>query len=194
MLADLIPAFATRSKERRGHTLDNIETVLRKVDSPPGSDGLAAFEVFSGYLVLDALVANQDRHEENWAVVRPLPDEGRLTLAGSYDHGSSLGFNLTDSRRQILLERGDVPVFAAKARAHRFERASDGQLTLVELAHEALRRCSGRARARWRASLAGVSDDHMAAVVRQIPGLSDPARTFAAVLLRTNRGRLLCER
>lgn len=125
LLADLLPDFATRSKERSGHTLDNIETDLRDVDAPAGSGGLSAFEVFAGYLVLDALAANQDRHEENWAVLRPLPGEGRLTLAGSYDHGSSLGFNLTDSRRQMHLDRGDVPVFASKARAQRFEEASD---------------------------------------------------------------------
>lgn len=60
---------------------------------------LTAFEAFTGYLVLDALVANQDRHEENWAVLRPLPGGGEVTLAGSYDHGSSLAFNLTDARR-----------------------------------------------------------------------------------------------
>lgn len=32
--------------------------------------GFAAFDQFCGYLLLDALVANRDRHEENWAFCR----------------------------------------------------------------------------------------------------------------------------
>lgn len=59
--------------ERPGHTLENIRRVLDQVEPPDGWMGpstATGFDVFVGYLVLDALVANRDRHEENWAVLR----------------------------------------------------------------------------------------------------------------------------
>jgi hypothetical protein len=45
---------------------------------------MSAYDVFCGYLVLDALVANSDRHDHNWAVFLPptLQDE-RPALAAS---------------------------------------------------------------------------------------------------------------
>ena len=194
LLTELLPGFVTRSKERSGHTLDNVQTVLRDVAPPADVADLSSFDVFTGFLMLDALVANQDRHEENWAVLRPLPGAGVVTLADSYDHGSSLGFNLTEGRRQLHLERGDVPAYAARARAQRFDQASDGQRTLVELARGALRRCSAVARDRWSDALARVGDDELGGVIDRIPDLSDVTRMFATELLTTNRGRLLRER
>lgn len=46
---------------RPGHTLDNIRDALDGVISPPGfglPEWLTAFDVFAGYAVLDALIAN----------------------------------------------------------------------------------------------------------------------------------------
>ena len=89
LLGELLPGYEPRSKARSGHGLDNIERVLAGVRPPDELPQMSAFEAFSGYLVLDALAANQDRHEENWAVLRPLPGGGEVTLAGSYDHGGA---------------------------------------------------------------------------------------------------------
>jgi hypothetical protein len=70
-----VPGFVPRSKPRTGHNLPNIRAVLKDMTTPQswaGPNGAgAAFGVFCGYLVLDALIAYTDRHEENWAVVRP---------------------------------------------------------------------------------------------------------------------------
>jgi hypothetical protein len=193
LLGELLPSYESKSRTRSGHTLENIEHVLRSVQAPAPTSPLTAFEVFTGYLVLDALVANQDRHEENWAVLRPLPGVGEVTLAGSYDHGSSLGFNLTDAKRTLELDRNGVPAFAARAMAQRFDQASDGGLTLVDLAHRALARCSAQARSHWLESVAAVDDEALANTVDRVPGLSDPVRRFTEELLVTNRRRLLNE-
>ena len=48
-----------------------------------------AVGVFIGYLLLDALTGNQDRHHENWGLIN-IPPAG-LFLAPTYDHASSLG-------------------------------------------------------------------------------------------------------
>lgn len=193
LLAGLLPDYVPRSRERTGHGLENIEQVLKDVQPPQEVLGMTAFEAFAGYLVLDALVANQDRHEENWAVLRPLPGEGGVRLAGSYDHGSSLGFNLTDHKRRVELDRHGVAAFAGRARAQRFDRAAEGRLTLVQLAHRALARCSTSARNHWLAALAAIDEAFLADTVALVPAMSDPARSFTSALLLTNRRRLLDE-
>jgi hypothetical protein len=75
-----------------------------------------AFDVFAGYVVLDAWVANRDRHDNNWAVLRPITlSADPLRLCGSYDHASSLGFNVTDEERSVrLADRGKVSYFDLK--------------------------------------------------------------------------------
>jgi len=196
LLAGLVPGHEPRSRDRRGHTLANIERVLAGYGPPPAFDapvGMTAFEVFAGYLVLDALVANQDRHEENWAVLRPLPGDEPAALAGSYDHGSSLGFNLTDDRRILELRRGSLPVWARRGTAQRFERASDGQLSLVGLASRALSRCAPAGREYWMQAMAHCDAASWRRIVERVPNLSDPARMFVLALLETNQGRLLDE-
>lgn len=141
--------------------------------------------------MLDALIANQDRHEENWAVLRPLTGVGGTVLAGSYDHGSSLGFNLRDVKRSAHLANGTVDGYARKGRAQRFEKATDGRLTLVELAHRALDQASPTANDRWTAALVSVSDEVLQNTVDRVPEMSDPARRFTLQLMTTNRRRLL---
>lgn len=139
------------AKDRQGHTVANIKTVLDVVDPPDDAVvpvGMTGFDVFAGYLLLDALVANQDRHEENWAVLRPLPGGGPMRLSGSYDHGSSLGFNLQDERRLLIMKQG-VRTWANKGRAQRFERVSDGRLSLVQLAGKALSLTAVTTRQHW---------------------------------------------
>lgn len=193
LLGELLPGYEPRGKARSGHDLDNIERVLADVRPPDALPQMSSFEAFVGYLVLDALVANQDRHEENWAVLRPLPGGGEVTLAGSYDHGSALAFNLTDAKRTLELDRDGMPTYCGKAMAHRFDRESDGRLTLVELAHSALTRCSSFARSHWLTSVEAATETFLASAVDRVPELSDPVRRFTLALLTTNRRRLFDE-
>jgi hypothetical protein len=70
MAADL-PGYVggDRLSGRPGHSPENILRVLDACAPPPGFLGLDAAGVFAGYLVLDGWVANQDRHDRNWAVL-----------------------------------------------------------------------------------------------------------------------------
>ena len=187
------PSYTPRTKERFGHDLESIRRALTEVQALASRAPMTAFDAFAGYLVLDALVANQDRHEENWAVLRPLPEQGAAVLAGSYDHGSSLGFNLQDERRVQLLDEDAVGGFADRARAQRFDRATDGRLTLVQLAHRALTLCRPSAAGAWMEALRTVDEDQLEDVVAGVPDLSGTARRFTSALLAHNRRRLLDE-
>lgn len=93
-------------------------TSAAKCDSPPGFQDLGAAGVFADYLVLDAWVANQDRHDRNWAVLERADAHARRRLAASFDHTSSLGFNLLDAaRRRILRDRAGIETWVARGRA-----------------------------------------------------------------------------
>lgn len=150
-------------------------------------------------LVLDAWVANQDRHDQNWAVLRTTAAPVRLCLAPSFDHASSLGFNELDVRRRRLLDKpGGVVVWAERGRAHRFEhdpsQPRSAIPSLVTTAHEALRIAGTRATSHWLDRLAAIRPDQLAAIVGRTPKLSDVAATFILEVLDTNRGRLLRDR
>lgn len=62
-------------------------------------------DVFVGYLMLDAWISNQDRHHQNWGLVRMY---GSTLLAPSYDHASSLGRNESDEERRARLDTRDA--------------------------------------------------------------------------------------
>jgi hypothetical protein len=120
------PDYIPGDKQRRGHSLVNIEHALEGFGPPPGAtvpDSFTAFDVFAGFLVLDAWIANRDRHDENWAVLLPPPPDDATAgmLGGSYDHATSLGFNLQDADRERRLRDGTVRAWAMRGDAYRFE-------------------------------------------------------------------------
>ena len=77
------------------YTVEAVLQCLQKLD-PPSWRWIAAvpagivtaLDVFVGYVMLDAWVANQDRHHENWAAI-VAPEDKKLRLAPTFDHGAS---------------------------------------------------------------------------------------------------------
>jgi len=187
VLLDLTDPPGHRPRERHpGHTVDAVMRALVDVAPPAGAPGMTAQQAFAGYLVLDALIANQDRHERNWAVlVRP---SGDLELSPSYDHGAALGSALADDRRERMLREGRVGAYAERGAGKQIE---DGRTTLLTVALKALRASGGDAAGRWLGRLGEVADADLVAAVAAAPRMSDPARTFCASLLTENRRRLL---
>jgi hypothetical protein len=71
LISEIFATFEVRSKTRMGHNLTNIYRVLRGVAVSPGHDlpdWMDGFDLFCGYLLFDAWIANRDRHEENWCL------------------------------------------------------------------------------------------------------------------------------
>jgi hypothetical protein len=189
-----VPGYTHRTgKHHPGHTLENIWTVLDGALPPPSCVvpfNATAFDVFAGYILLDAWVANRDRHDNNWAVLRPLlASEEPLRLCGSYDHASSLGFNLRDEERSRRLTDSSVAPWCAKGTAWRFDYGQ--RTTLVQLAARALELASRDAQRYWREQLSRVSEQEVQHVIARVPRMSDPARMFAESVLSVNRRRVL---
>jgi hypothetical protein len=171
---------------RVGYTLANVRRSLEGVSAPPlYRDHFSGWDVFIGYLILDALCGNTDRHEENWAILRSDTDE----LALSFDHASSLGFLLPDSERLERLTTSDglrrVDSWAGRATT-----PFEGKPHPVELAVHALQTVDASARDFWVEAVAQLDPDPL---VDEIPAkrISDPSRAFARAILRTNRDRIL---
>jgi hypothetical protein len=184
------PGYVHHSKGKLhpGHSLENIRSALNGVLSPPDCVlpfDATAFDVFAGYVLFDAWIANQDRHDNNWSVLIPgTAAAGAMRLSGSYDHASSLAFNEQDARRERLLDLPDgVDRWCARGRANRLE----GRPGLVAAAATALQLASPDARAYWPDRLRQVSDEDVRRVLARVPRLSDPARRFAYRLLEVNR-------
>ncbi len=180
--------------KRPGHSLQNIKTALAEASAPPGfrgPEGLQAFDIFVGYMVLDALIANRDRHEQNWAVLRPqllgTPDR----LAPSYDHGGSLGYNLLDAERERRLkDQASLASWASRGTAYRFEHVRSAP-SLVEHAVQAMSLGTPEAATWWSTQLAELDlSGLLEALEHGIPGMSVVASTFTAKLLTMNRRRL----
>lgn len=183
-------------KKHPGHSLENIQAALHGMLPPPECELLfdaSAYDVFAGYLLLDAWVANRDRHDNNWAVLRPvMSSSDPLRLCGSYDHASSLGFNLTGEASSRLVEQQRVEPWCEKGTAWRFDYEPGLPIpTLVELAAKALQLASPQAQRYWPERLRHVDHDEVLDVIARVPRMSDPARTFAGRVLEVNRRRVL---
>lgn len=174
--------------DRAGYTVAAIRQALEGVDDPTGAGGeRSAWDVFTGYLVLDALIGNTDRHEENWGVIR-YGDSHRL--APTFDHASSLGFLLDDRQREDRLATRDR-AYTPEKWADRAKSPFAGKPHPIAVAIEACETLDSRQRDRW---LRGCEDvDRLVEPIRRVPEhrMSRPAREFAERVLRRNRQRLL---
>lgn len=176
-----------------GYTLEAVRDALEGCLPPPGwpEPGWTAGDVFAGYLVFDALIANQDRHHENWGALVDVI-EGQRWLSPSFDHASSLGFMLTDDERRDRLTTSDrgrsVEHWAERGKSH-----LEGRPSLVDLARDALAACSDTARQHWITRIGSLEPRTWEEILEKVPRerASDLACKFAARVIAVNRGRLL---
>lgn len=160
-----------------------------------------ALDVFVGYLMFDAWIANQDRHDQNWGLIRT--SDGNSFLAPSYDHGSSMGRNETDAKREIMLTTNDqgqhISKYVATARSALYPQtpADIRVKALLTLdAFEQAARQSPRAANAWRDRLASLNEKQVTAIIEGVPQnlMTDTAKRFTLKLLELNRARILnCE-
>jgi len=151
--------------------------------------------VFVGYLLLDALVSNQDRHHENWGLII-IPEHG-LIIAPTFDHASSLGRNETDENRLKRLTTKDegysIESYVAKARSGFYENISSTKAMGTVDAFRECAKANVRAGQYWLDRLYGLNDSDFSDILNQIPDdfISSDARKFANAMLSINRNRLL---
>lgn len=178
--------------DQKDHTLGNIVKAIRKTSQLTESE--RALKNFAGYLLLDGLIGNTDRNHENWAFLR-WTDEKKQThyiIAPTFDHASSLGRELLDDKRGLILKEERIEQYISKGKGAIFanNQAKNGlnPLQLVKLAKNQYPELFTV----WIERVDQLQPDHFEEIIQRIPGefISDQARMFAQTLLETNLNKL----
>lgn len=192
LLQAVNPAYdKDQQREAVGYTLEAVWGALDGIGvpkdcQPPVS---AATDLFAGILMLDALIANTDRHHENWGALTFGADRW---LAPTYDMGTCLGFQEPDEERVRLLDRGgghSMDMWVKRGRSGHFE----SKPRLMQLAVEGLVRVADTVRMHWLERAEAFDLEWWRGTIDSVPParMSHPARMFAFEIVRLNRERLL---
>lgn len=153
-------------------------------------------EVFVGYLLLDALVGNQDRHDENWGLIL-VAEERKVYFAPTYDHASSLGRNEPDQNRIDRLNTRDVgrsvEAYVKRASSRLYlNDSSPNTLKTIDALYEAIK-LKPNAGSFWINKLVTIEDNQFQEILDNIPDseMSGPAKQFALKMLQINKQRIL---
>ena len=196
------PAYPFQKKYKvRQHTVEAVAEVIGKLQLPPKPwqevlpAGIqSALDVFIGYVLLDAWIANQDRHHQNWGAL----DDGQCRyLCPTFDHGSSLAHSLQDTEREQRLTSRDknqqISAFVRKARSAFYAHSSDAKPLGTYEAWQAFARLSPSAATTWLEQLRKIDENQVAQRMAEVPDnrMSSVCREFTRRLLLENQKRLL---
>jgi len=155
---------------------------------------MATEHIFVGYLMLDALIGNTDRHHENWGAV--LSVEGRVHLAPTFDHASSLGREQTDERRKERLSTRDqritVAAYADRARSAFYGPGRDAKVMTSKEVIEVLNLAHPTATKFWADKMSEIPANEFESIFANVPPkiVSDVSAEFAVQLLAHNQGMI----
>lgn len=186
------------------HTVYSVMAILdgnRTENQAPQWAGLPenidAAGVFVGYLMLDALISNQDRHHENWAILVNLETKEQF-LCPSYDHASSLGCTERDEKRMARLTSKDkgytVEAFVNRATCALYKNKTDKKPLKTIDAFKLASRQRPEAAHYWISRLEALDEATIAGILARVPGevTSHAAMDFAQRMIFENRRSLLC--
>ena len=184
MLAGRVMGYDTEKKFRNSdHTFERIVQVIREVCA--GGSCERDLERFGGYLVLDAVIGNTDRHHQNWAFLRQERAGGPIyELAPTFDHASSLGREMLDERRQRILAERRMEQYIRKGRGAIFLTAhGDKTVSPLELILELRRGTFGTQMQVWLEKAAKIAEADLAVILRRMPEgwMSEVAQRFGGM-------------
>jgi hypothetical protein len=167
------------------YSIENVLNALaqNEVGCPSNCLGIdRATDLFVGYLTLDALCGGVDRHPNNWEVMLV---NRRLDLVPSFDHGSSLGGNLSEATRGMITASDFAPNLMKSAFWNNTERIDPVQAfeIAVKLYPQIV----------WQQRLKAITSTQINDIFDRIPEgrITPSAAKFAIDLLEFNRQELL---
>ena len=179
------------SRNRREfYTVEAVFNALEDIHPPPHvGAGLSAWDVLVGYLALDALIGNTDRHEENWSAIKPAEVDAGRQLSPTFDHASSLGFQLSDQDKKERLSSRDKNR-TPEGYADRAKTQFANKQHPISVLRDAQELAGQPALAHWLGHVRQVDD--LVAPIWEIPAhrMSAISKDFAERLLRHNWSRL----
>ncbi len=180
--------------------VSQIKFLAPPIDFVPTDEIKSGMDVFVGYLMLDAWIGNQDRHDQNWGIViAPSPEQPKIHLAPSFDHGSSLARNETDEACADMLRTRDmrrhISAYVERGRSALYPHSATDKtksLLTIEAFAYALKQVPTAGR-EWLNRLELVDENRIRNIVDMLPDdlVSATRREFIATFLTLNRRRLL---
>ena len=204
ILAPMVPEYPRfQAFNVSQHTLDVVLAAISNnaVNLPlnwiPPAAIQTAIDTFVGYLLLDAWIGNSDRHHENWGFIETslnVSTQKRMFhLAPTYDHASSLGREMLDSKRLERLLNRSVSAYVDKCRSALYAQIGDKKaLRPLDAFREAAQQATNAASV-WLECLSCVSSTETLALFNRVPSnrISETAIAFAQDILEINQRRLL---
>lgn len=184
-------------RTKRWHQSDHsIKNIIGAVENSfPPRERNRQLRTLAGFLVLDAVICNTDRHHDNWALLRGPSQQGVKTvheIAPSFDHASSLGRELRDDRRKAMLAGDGVERYALRGHGGIYWRETDtkGENPLA-LAVRAAAEYPEFFRP-WLGKVRQLQVENLAGVVARMPieWMSSEAKQFCLRLLAVTTARL----
>jgi len=179
----------TRMRGQNQHSISNIITAVEQ--SFAMNRRRRQLTILSAYIFLDALICKTDRHHDNWGLLRWRPSRGKPlhTVAPSFDHASSLGRELSDERRQGLMEGGKILRYIQNGHGGVFwEEASPKGANPMELAVKTAQRFPQYFRL-WFQQLRQLDSKAFHDIVNRVPDdrMGRIAKSFSKEFLRVTR-------
>jgi len=173
----------TKRRKTTDHTFERIQQAIMEVCKGTCDEDMRQF---AGYLVLDALIGNTDRHHENWALLRRESKEGvSYRLAPSFDHASSLGREMRDDKRLLLLRENRLDKYIQNGKGAVYLTAlGEKAISPMDLVRLLVVSLPEPFRP-WLRSLESVTSESVDAILNRLPAgwMSDAQRQFAASLI-----------
>jgi hypothetical protein len=106
----------TKQWGQNNHCIKNIIMAIEKTFLPRLR--VPQLRTLAGFILLDAIIGNTDRHHDNWGLLLGPSADGKVMheIAPSFDHASSLGRELRDERRQAILDQNALERYILRAR------------------------------------------------------------------------------
>lgn len=148
-------------------------------------------EMFIGYLIVDCLVSNQDRHHENWGLII---NGKTIYLAPSYDHASGLGSKASDEEKEKRLSTNDqnytVAAYVKKAKTPFYEK---GKLLKTIETIEICAKMNKEATLMWLDKIERLDINQINDIFRTISDdlISGISKKFALEMIKENKKRLV---
>ncbi len=175
------------------HSIQNIIEAVTKV-FPEETQRHAQLCRLAGFLVLDAVIGNTDRHHQNWGMLRRQAEGGvtEQEIAPSFDHASSLGRNESDENLERRLRDNLVLHYARKGRGGIYWTTSDAKgANPLDLVEKASRKWPTFF-APWLQKIHQVDENHFLDIVSRVPDdwMSPAQKKFCLALLSSTCSEL----
>ena len=175
----------------RDYKLEIVLSLVRLMER--NNSIMGSLNQFIGYIVFDCLIANQDRHHENWGY---LIDETRnVTLAPTYDHAAGFGCKVSAEDAKKRVETNDmnftVESFCRRAKTP-FYTKDEKKVSSYDACRIAAR-FDKEAFCDWVDKVSKIQVEDLENIFAQIPSdwIEKDTATFSIRVIQVNQKRLL---